>query len=240
MPGIHTQNKHASHRTSNVLVEQRNARLPVTQEVAGSNPVGNAFNNMARYANKAERPGSNPGGWGFESLACYCRNLPRVVLLAAACKAAVIKEAWWPTRGSIPSRPTVVVLLRSTRFAQAKEFTWIPIHQRARRRNSSPVRWPCCELVSSSESDSRTRARLWVWFWFRCRQPRLGRIRSVLSTCTTARRIRHHRVQSRFEHADPFVTNSGNRIDSTIFANERHRLVGCAKKHSLPRKSWPT
>lgn len=92
-------------------MEQRNARLPVTQEVAGSNPVGNAFNNMARYANKAERPGSNPGGWGFESLACYCRNMSRVVLLAAACKAAVIKEAWWPTRGSIPSRPTVLFYL---------------------------------------------------------------------------------------------------------------------------------
>jgi hypothetical protein len=31
------------------LVEQRSARLPVTQEIVGSNPIGGAF--MARYAN---------------------------------------------------------------------------------------------------------------------------------------------------------------------------------------------
>lgn len=35
----------ASHRAAKVLVEQRSARLPVTQEIAGSNPVGNAFSN---------------------------------------------------------------------------------------------------------------------------------------------------------------------------------------------------
>ena len=28
------------------------ARLPVTQEVVGSNPIGDAFNNMTRYANR--------------------------------------------------------------------------------------------------------------------------------------------------------------------------------------------
>lgn len=32
--------------------------------------------------------------------------LNRVVLLAAACKAVVTKQARWATRGSIPSRPT--------------------------------------------------------------------------------------------------------------------------------------
>ena len=34
-----------------VLVEQRSARLPVTQEIVGSNPIGDAYNNMAWYAN---------------------------------------------------------------------------------------------------------------------------------------------------------------------------------------------
>ncbi len=32
-------------------MEQRSARLPVTQEIVGSNPIGDAFNNMAWYAN---------------------------------------------------------------------------------------------------------------------------------------------------------------------------------------------
>jgi hypothetical protein len=32
-----------------VLVEQRSARLPVTQEIVGSNPIGDAY--IARYAN---------------------------------------------------------------------------------------------------------------------------------------------------------------------------------------------
>ena len=36
-----------------VLVEQRSARLPVTQEIAGSNPVGDAVVvKSARYANR--------------------------------------------------------------------------------------------------------------------------------------------------------------------------------------------
>jgi hypothetical protein len=37
--------------THYVLVEQRSARLPVTQEIVGSNPIGDAYN-MARYANR--------------------------------------------------------------------------------------------------------------------------------------------------------------------------------------------
>ena len=34
-----------------VLVEQRSARLPVTQEIVGSNPIWDACN-IARYANR--------------------------------------------------------------------------------------------------------------------------------------------------------------------------------------------
>ena len=33
-----------------VLVEQRSARLPVTQEIVGSNPIEDAY--LARYANR--------------------------------------------------------------------------------------------------------------------------------------------------------------------------------------------
>lgn len=54
-----------------VLVEQRSARLPVTQEIVGSNPIGDAFNNLARCANPAERRISNVRGCGFDSLPCY-------------------------------------------------------------------------------------------------------------------------------------------------------------------------
>ena len=54
---------------NNVLVEQRSARLPVTQEIVGSNPIGDAY--MARYANPAERRISNVRGCGFDSLPCY-------------------------------------------------------------------------------------------------------------------------------------------------------------------------
>ncbi len=54
------------------LVEQRSARLPVTQEIVGSNPIGDA--DMARYANPAERRISNVRGCGFDSLPCYLIN----------------------------------------------------------------------------------------------------------------------------------------------------------------------
>jgi hypothetical protein len=75
------------------------ARLPVTQEIAGSNPVEGAYG-AVRKAEK--RPSSNLGDCGFDS---RLRHL-RVVLLTAACKAVVAKEVRWMTRGSIPSQPT--------------------------------------------------------------------------------------------------------------------------------------
>ncbi len=59
-----------------VLVEQRSARLPVTQEIVGSNPIGDAY--MARYANLVERRISNVRGCGFDSLPCYLNNMRRL------------------------------------------------------------------------------------------------------------------------------------------------------------------
>lgn len=40
-------------QTSKVLVEQRSARLPVTQEVVGSNPIGDAFKRRGTQTGKA-------------------------------------------------------------------------------------------------------------------------------------------------------------------------------------------
>ena len=75
------------------------ARHSVTVEITGSNPVGDA--SMARYANwlsgEAQTfvsAGSNPACATFW-----------VVVLAAACKAGVTKQARRMTRGSTPSRP---------------------------------------------------------------------------------------------------------------------------------------
>ena len=55
-----------------VLVEQRSARLPVTQEIVGSNPIGDAQHGMVRQL--AERRISNVRGCGFDSLPCYSKN----------------------------------------------------------------------------------------------------------------------------------------------------------------------
>ncbi len=76
------------------------ARLPVTQEIAGSNPVEGA--NVGAVRKPEKRPSSNLGDCGFDS---RLRHL-RVVLLTAACKAVVAKEVRWMTRGLIPSQPT--------------------------------------------------------------------------------------------------------------------------------------
>jgi hypothetical protein len=87
-----------------VLVEQRSARLPVTQEIVGSNPIGDAVVvKSARYANRQSDQvqtlvfvGSIPScamevlirvGWGSVS--------------PTACKAATFGCA-----GSIPARRT--------------------------------------------------------------------------------------------------------------------------------------
>ena len=46
-------------QTQHVLVEQRSARLPVTQETVGSNPIGDACDSPVRKL--AKRPSSNLG-----------------------------------------------------------------------------------------------------------------------------------------------------------------------------------
>ena len=68
------------------------------------------LDNMARYANRQSGQaqtlvivGSTP------TCATYW-----VVLLAAACKAVVAKQARWATRGSIPSQPTETNMARSS------------------------------------------------------------------------------------------------------------------------------
>ena len=50
----------------------------------------------------AKRRSSNLRDCGFDSRLRHFR----VVLLTAACKAVVVKEVRWLTRGSIPSQPT--------------------------------------------------------------------------------------------------------------------------------------
>ena len=77
------------------------ARLPVTQEIAGSNPVEGAWK-KARYANRQSGQAQTLVVCGFDSRLRHFR----VVLLTAACKAVVAKEVRWMTRGSIPSQPT--------------------------------------------------------------------------------------------------------------------------------------
>src|SRR5271165_6787378 len=52
--------------------------------------------------NAAKRRSSNLCDCGFESRLRHFR----AVLLTAACKAVVLKEVRWLTRGSIPSQPT--------------------------------------------------------------------------------------------------------------------------------------
>ena len=86
-----------------VLVEQPGVLACLSrQEIAGSNPVGDA--SSARYANWQS-------GEAQTFVILWVRLPPvlldRVVLLVAACKAVVTKQARWTTRGSIPSQPTV-------------------------------------------------------------------------------------------------------------------------------------
>ena len=61
-----------------VLVEQRSARLPVTQEIVGSNPIGDAFGGRVGAVRKqAKRPSSNLGVCGFDSLLRYGNDRSR-------------------------------------------------------------------------------------------------------------------------------------------------------------------
>jgi hypothetical protein len=78
----------------------RSARHPVTVEAMGSNPIGDAL--TARYANRKSGQAQTLVIVGSTPTCATCW----VVLLAAACKAVVTKQAGWATRGSIPSRPT--------------------------------------------------------------------------------------------------------------------------------------
>ena len=61
------------------------------------------LNRSARYANRHS-------GEAQTFVTLWVRlppvSLDRVVFSAAACKAVVVKQAEWTTRGSIPSRPT--------------------------------------------------------------------------------------------------------------------------------------
>ena len=74
---------------------------PVTLEIVGSNPIGDA--SIARYANWQS-------GEAQTFVTLWVRLPPVllnwVVFLVAACKTVVTKQARWTTRGSIPSRPT--------------------------------------------------------------------------------------------------------------------------------------
>src|SRR6478735_4253208 len=77
------------------------ARLPVTQEIVGSNPIGDARQHGTQTWQSGEA----------QTFATLWVRLPpvllqRVVFLVAACKTVVTKQARWTTRGSIPSRPT--------------------------------------------------------------------------------------------------------------------------------------
>ena len=78
------------------------ARLLVTQEIAGPNPVEGAFDNAARYANKAKRRSSNLRDCGFDS---RLRHLMICVGWASVsptdCKSAATGCA-----GSTPARRT--------------------------------------------------------------------------------------------------------------------------------------
>ncbi len=73
-----------------VLVEQRNARLPVTQEVAGSNPVGNAFHYGA-LRQQGRATWLKPRWMGVRIPRVLLKRI-WVVLLAAVCKADVVKK----------------------------------------------------------------------------------------------------------------------------------------------------
>ena len=55
----------------------RSARLPVTQEIVGSNPIGDARKH-GTVRQPAERPSSNLGACGFDSLPCYSSNMRRL------------------------------------------------------------------------------------------------------------------------------------------------------------------
>ncbi len=94
----------------------RSARRPVKAKIVGSNPIGDARGTVCK---SAKQRSSNLCDCGFESRLCHNAGLPpcarqtpvcrarlRVVILVAACKAVVTKQARWMTRGSIPSQPT--------------------------------------------------------------------------------------------------------------------------------------
>jgi hypothetical protein len=98
------------------------ARLPVTQEIAGSNPAGDACDH--HVARTLRVPLHEPiGGAVRKSAKRRSSNLrvlrvrlppapPWAVFLTAACKAVVTKQVRWTTRGPIPSQPTATEVIR--------------------------------------------------------------------------------------------------------------------------------
>ena len=74
-------------------------RLPVTQEIVGSNPIEGAYGKVRK---QAKRRSSNLRDFVGSTPTLATRS--RDVFPAADCKSVVIKQAGWRRRGSIPSR----------------------------------------------------------------------------------------------------------------------------------------